>query len=89
MAVSGLVGGAGVETTVYPFITRNVSVLGIDSVEAPATLRDDVWAQLDGALARGRSTRWSTARSVWTGSPAASRADAGGRARPDTRGPDR
>jgi acrylyl-CoA reductase (NADPH) len=47
---TGLVGGAALATTVYPFITRNVSLIGIDSVEAPAGLRAEVWAALAGAV---------------------------------------
>ena len=49
VAASGLVAGADVPTTVYPFITRAVNLLGIDAVEAPASTRDRVWAAL-GAL---------------------------------------
>jgi putative YhdH/YhfP family quinone oxidoreductase len=47
---TGLVGGAPLETTVYPFITRGVSLIGIDSVEAPLHVRASVWAALAGAL---------------------------------------
>jgi acrylyl-CoA reductase (NADPH) len=50
VAASGLVGGATLETTVYPFITRNVALLGIDSVAAPASVRESVWHELQGAL---------------------------------------
>jgi putative YhdH/YhfP family quinone oxidoreductase len=50
VAASGLVGGAAVETTVYPFITRNVTLLGIDSVEAPRDVREAVWRAIAGAL---------------------------------------
>jgi putative YhdH/YhfP family quinone oxidoreductase len=47
---TGLVGGASLATTVYPFITRGVALVGIDSVDAPAPLRTSVWAALAGAL---------------------------------------
>lgn len=50
VAATGLVGGAAVATTVYPFITRNVALLGIDSVEAPAKVREEVWDTLACAL---------------------------------------
>jgi len=50
VAASGLVGGAGLETTVYPFITRNVALLGIDSVSAPPAVRDATWRALASAL---------------------------------------
>jgi acrylyl-CoA reductase (NADPH) len=46
VAASGLVGGATLETTVYPYITRNVALLGIDSVDAPTEVRDVVWSAL-------------------------------------------
>ena len=35
VAASGLTGGAGLSTTVLPFILRGVNLLGIDSVELP------------------------------------------------------
>lgn len=44
VAASGLVGGSELTTTVYPFITRNVALLGIDSVLAPPDVRARVWA---------------------------------------------
>jgi len=50
VAASGLVGGVALETTVYPFITRNVSLIGIDSVAAPADVRARVWHEVAGAL---------------------------------------
>lgn len=46
VAASGLVAGAELSTTVYPFITRNVALVGIDSVDAPAELRARVWSSL-------------------------------------------
>jgi putative YhdH/YhfP family quinone oxidoreductase len=50
VAASGLVASAELTTTVYPFITRSVALLGIDSVEAPTTTRERVWSAL-GAIA--------------------------------------
>lgn len=50
VAASGLTGGAGLETTVYPFITRQVALLGIDSVETPGERRAAVWSRLAGDL---------------------------------------
>jgi acrylyl-CoA reductase (NADPH) len=50
VAASGLVASAELATTVYPFITRSVALLGIDSVEATTTTRTRVWSAL-GALA--------------------------------------
>jgi acrylyl-CoA reductase (NADPH) len=50
VAATGLVGGSSVHTTVYPFITRNVALVGIDSVDAPPTVREEVWDTLACAL---------------------------------------
>jgi acrylyl-CoA reductase (NADPH) len=50
VAATGLVGGVQLATTVYPFITRNVSVMGIDSVDAPQKVRREVWETLACAL---------------------------------------
>ena len=57
VAASGLVGGTDLATTVYPFITRGVSLLGIDSAEAPVALRERVWMALGEA---GASIDWSS-----------------------------
>ncbi|HUZ40019.1 MAG TPA: YhdH/YhfP family quinone oxidoreductase [Acidimicrobiales bacterium] len=46
VAASGLVASAELTTTVYPFITRSVALIGIDSVEATRATRDRVWASL-------------------------------------------
>ncbi len=51
VAASGLVAGPEIATTVYPFITRNVALLGIDVVEAPAGMRKRLWHELARALA--------------------------------------
>jgi acrylyl-CoA reductase (NADPH) len=50
VAASGLTGGSALETTVYPFITRQVALLGIDSVETPGDRRRAVWERLAGDL---------------------------------------
>jgi len=50
VAATGLVGGATLSTTVYPFITRNVAILGVDSVDAPPERRAEVWETLACAL---------------------------------------
>jgi putative YhdH/YhfP family quinone oxidoreductase len=50
VAVCGLTAGAGLNTTVLPFILRGVSLLGIDSVAAGADVRRKVWARLAGDL---------------------------------------
>ncbi len=46
VAASGLTGGNTVESSVYPFIVRNVSLLGIDTVLTPIEERRAVWAEL-------------------------------------------
>jgi acrylyl-CoA reductase (NADPH) len=51
VAASGLTGGTGLETTVFPFITRHVSLLGIDSVLTPIAERRAVWAGAADAFA--------------------------------------
>lgn len=46
VAASGLTGGPTLETTVFPFILRNVALLGIDSVNTPMPVRRNVWQRL-------------------------------------------
>jgi acrylyl-CoA reductase (NADPH) len=46
VAACGLVASADLVTTVYPFITRNVALLGIDCVEATGATRGRVWSAL-------------------------------------------
>ncbi len=46
VAASGLTGGAGLKTTVMPFILRGVALLGIDSVQMPIGPRRALWEQL-------------------------------------------
>ena len=43
VAASGLTGGSVLETTVYPFIVRNVSLIGVDSVLTPHRRAPGVW----------------------------------------------
>ena len=50
VALSGLTGGTDVQTTVFPFILRGVSLLGIDSVNTAGDLRREVWERLAGDL---------------------------------------
>src|SRR4051794_38255575 len=46
VAASGLTGGTTLETTVFPFILRAVSLLGVDSVNTPTDVRLAVWKRL-------------------------------------------
>lgn len=48
VAACGLVGGAELSLTVYPFILRGVSLLGIDSGACPFAKRERVWRKLAG-----------------------------------------
>ena len=49
VAASGLTGGSGLETTVYPFIVRNASLIGVDTVQTPIAERRAVWDGLASA----------------------------------------
>ena len=46
IAAVGLAGGFKLETTVMPFILRGVSLLGINSVEMPFSVRDQAWRRI-------------------------------------------
>lgn len=46
VAASGNTGGAELATTVFPFILRGVSLLGVDSVQCPTKLRAELWRRL-------------------------------------------
>ena len=52
LAASGLVASAELTTTVFPFITRSVALLGIDSVEASMATRARVWSALGAITSR-------------------------------------
>jgi acrylyl-CoA reductase (NADPH) len=46
VAACGLAGGMDLPASVAPFILRGVSLLGIDSVMAPLTVRNEAWQRL-------------------------------------------
>ena len=50
VAASGLTGGAGLQTTVMPFILRGVALLGMDSVLMPIGPRRALWELLGSSL---------------------------------------
>lgn len=50
LALSGNAGGAGLATTVFPFILRGVALLGIDSAYLPIDDRRRLWDRLAGDL---------------------------------------
>jgi acrylyl-CoA reductase (NADPH) len=52
VAACGLAGGMDLPTTVAPFILRAVSLLGIESVMAPLSLRKEAWKRLEKDLDR-------------------------------------
>jgi acrylyl-CoA reductase (NADPH) len=52
VAACGLAGGSALNTTVFPFILRGVSLLGIDSVMCPQERRRAAWARLARDLPR-------------------------------------
>lgn len=49
-AATGLTGGSGLSSTVFPFILRGVSLLGIDSVMCPMEERVPLWERMAGEL---------------------------------------
>lgn len=50
VALSGLTGGFGIETSVMPFILRGVQLVGIDSVWCEMDYRNRIWGRLAGDL---------------------------------------
>ena len=50
LASIGLAASHTLNTTVMPFILRGVSLLGVDSVNAPMLVRQEVWQRLAGDL---------------------------------------
>jgi len=46
VAVCGLAGGPALSTTVFPFILRGATMLGIDSTRVPNAKRREIWARL-------------------------------------------
>lgn len=48
VAACGVVGGAELALTVYPFILRGVNLLGVDSQSCPMPRRAEVWRKLAG-----------------------------------------
>jgi putative YhdH/YhfP family quinone oxidoreductase len=49
VAACGLVAGTDVNTTIYPFILRGVTLAGIDSAKCPRKERLEMWEKLSGA----------------------------------------
>ncbi|GAA6118400.1 MDR family oxidoreductase [Acidovorax sp. FG27] len=57
VAAFGLAQGADLPGSVLPFILRNVTLAGIDSVNAPREAREDAWARLARDLDLGKLAR--------------------------------
>jgi acrylyl-CoA reductase (NADPH) len=60
VAACGLAGGMDLPTSVAPFILRGVSLLGIDSVMCPQSLRQAAWQRLAAELDRGKLAGMTT-----------------------------
>ncbi len=60
VAACGLAGGMDLPASVAPFILRGVSLLGIDSVMAPLSLRREAWGRLARDLDRAKLASLST-----------------------------
>src|SRR5690606_37573260 len=56
VAACGLVGGAELVTTVFPFILRGVALMGVDSQHAPRDERVAAWEELAAAWREDGST---------------------------------
>ncbi len=53
VAASGLTGGNAIETSVYPFIVRDNSLIGVDTVSTPIDERRRVWERMATAFPAG------------------------------------
>jgi acrylyl-CoA reductase (NADPH) len=71
IALSGNVGGAAVSATVFPFILRGVSVLGIDSVHVPLAERATLWQRMARDLRPPRLEQLTTREVSLAETPAA------------------
>ncbi len=50
VAACGLAAGADLPSSVFPFILRNVALLGVDSVQCPIARREEAWVRLAAEL---------------------------------------
>ncbi len=60
VAVCGLAGGSDLPASVFPFILRGVSLVGIDSVQAPAVRRQEAWKRLASDLDKAKLDAMTT-----------------------------
>ncbi len=71
VAASGNTGGVELTTTVFPFILRGVSLLGVDSVQCPADLRGELWRRMADDLRPAKLDSIATEEVDLDGLPAA------------------
>jgi putative YhdH/YhfP family quinone oxidoreductase len=69
IASCGLAGGAGLTTTVMPFIIRGVSLLGVASAGTARGQREQVWERLGGAWKPAQLDRIATRETALDGLP--------------------
>jgi putative YhdH/YhfP family quinone oxidoreductase len=69
IARCGLAGGAGLTTTVMPFIIRGVSLLGVASAGTARGQREQVWERLGGAWKPAHLDRIATRETALDGLP--------------------
>jgi acrylyl-CoA reductase (NADPH) len=55
VASLGLVGGTELQTSILPFIKRNVALIGVDSELCPNSLRSEAWKRLVDVIPEGLS----------------------------------
>jgi putative YhdH/YhfP family quinone oxidoreductase len=60
VAVCGLAGGSDLPGSVFPFILRGISLLGIDSVQATRAKREEAWQRLATDLDRAKLDAMTT-----------------------------
>lgn len=78
VSACGLAGGMALPTTVAPFILRNVTLAGVDSVYAPREMRERAWDRLAKVLDPDKLERITNTISLERVNEAASQLMAGG-----------
>ena len=46
IACCGMVGGLSLDTSIFPFILRGLSLFGVDSAESILSVKEEVWENL-------------------------------------------
>ena len=69
VAAVGLAGGAELHTTVYPFILRGVSLVGVSSGHMPTERRRAAWTRLARELPMETLDQIYADRAAWTTCP--------------------